>query len=598
MKDFQDVIREFGFSSDMSIEFVSEELENKHIECLTRYDALVSKGEEDRAEVAASKVKKIESALKILEELKKGIALESDDRELEELRNKGSRGTAYNEIGIGSPNNSQPNIPAPQAVSNDDKMIRNLLNRATQEIEDSNWDDAKKHCDEVLDLDPENTKAYTLFWMAKFSLPFDDIPRKAWEYEKNNGTNVFEDALCQRACKWGGDETKAKMDMYSVGKDYFKALEGKKRANSDEDYQKAAEAFRKLGDYADAAKQAEDCEYYWRKRTYDQIVGRMQKANNTDNRNDIIYIKRDFLELGDFEDCADQIIEADYIDAMILSRRGRTSDHFRMAADMFEKLGEYKDSSEMKESCEKKYNKHLKRELDEKEYKKKRDDLEKELNSGEKTKEYETKIEFYKDKQSKAKKYLKKDVKMGWGYAVAAIAIGVFLTYFGVIGDFLFVDSERTRTVLYVTGIVLGIIGVIFCIFTFDFEVGCFGMIVAYLIFGIVGNGVMIGFDWLYQNYREVVIDQDKWFYMTGGIIIVKLIYSYVKRGRSRNMITYSDSCIYNLIEELQSVVERRYKELYKQYENAGVKREHCGDFVTRVMYKVTKRHDLKFEKR
>lgn len=148
-------------------------------------------------------------------------------------------------------------------VSEGGANVASLLKRAFMFLEDGDWSLADEYCERVLDLDPENGRAYLGKLMAELKvrrqeglkeleLPFDDsgnykkVVRFADDGLKSDIIGYIEHIIVR-------NENALLESLYVAANDNMR------EAQTSEDYELAAERFDKLGDYKDSTALAAAC---------------------------------------------------------------------------------------------------------------------------------------------------------------------------------------------------------------------------------------------------------------------------------------------------------------------------------------------------
>ena len=138
-----------------------------------------------------------------------------------------------------------------------------LLKRVSMFLEDRNWQEADEYCEKVLDLEPENARAYLGKLMAQLMV---EKPEQLADCEKS-----FEDnGNCQKVMRFGSDELRATLKGYikhinernetaRLTGIYNKALNDMSSADSEEAYKCIAEQLEGISGFEDAADLAEEC---------------------------------------------------------------------------------------------------------------------------------------------------------------------------------------------------------------------------------------------------------------------------------------------------------------------------------------------------
>ena len=138
-----------------------------------------------------------------------------------------------------------------------------LLKRVSMFLEDRNWQEADEYCEKVLDLEPENARAYLGKLMAQLMV---EKPEQLADCEKS-----FEDnGNCQKVMRFGSDELRATLKGYikhinernetaRLTGIYNKALNDMSSADSEEAYKCIAEQLEGISGFKDADDLAEEC---------------------------------------------------------------------------------------------------------------------------------------------------------------------------------------------------------------------------------------------------------------------------------------------------------------------------------------------------
>lgn len=132
-----------------------------------------------------------------------------------------------------------------------------LLKRAYLFLEDGDFASADEYFEKVLDLDPENAKAYVGKMLVELKCKKESALSDRWD--RIDGNNNY-----QKALRFADQKYREILLGYNnaiLEKLYQKAMENKEKAQSEEDYQSIAAFLRnKLAGYKDAEEQAKECE--------------------------------------------------------------------------------------------------------------------------------------------------------------------------------------------------------------------------------------------------------------------------------------------------------------------------------------------------
>ncbi len=126
-----------------------------------------------------------------------------------------------------------------------------LLKRAFMFLEDGDWESADEYCERVLDLDPENARAYLGKLMAELRCNTTNDFVSCSEPFESNGNY-------QKAIRFADDEFKIELNHYRLIGFYYSAVEKIKRAVSEVDFKEAAEEFAKAENYQDAVSKRQE----------------------------------------------------------------------------------------------------------------------------------------------------------------------------------------------------------------------------------------------------------------------------------------------------------------------------------------------------
>ncbi len=161
-------------------------------------------------------------------------------------------------------------VNAPKAAKKETVVVNSnsattapLLQRMFMFLEDGDWKSAEEYGEKVLDIEPQNALAYLGKLMARL--------RVHKQQELAYCKNLFDkENLFKKIIQFADDELKAAMNGYIKSiKDriYNDAIQCKKSAanaageQAIENYERAADIFKTIPDWKDAAEQVKDCVY-------------------------------------------------------------------------------------------------------------------------------------------------------------------------------------------------------------------------------------------------------------------------------------------------------------------------------------------------
>lgn len=286
-----------------------------------------------------------------------------------------------------------------------------LLKRAYIFLEDSNWKDADKYFERVLDASPECAEAYLGKLLVELkitkeqSLPLvssdfsqlynykkayrfadDKLKKQLQEYKNNSVYNRASSIMKSTSTADGFMNAKAlfdSLDDYSDARAqsltcHDKALETTYRnamnvynnSTSVKDYEKAAEIFEKVGTYSDAVEMISKCDVKTHELKYDEAYKLYKRYEDltTDKNITFEYCQAAQTDLKkaielfdgiiDYSDserisnsCAEKLKIAEYAYASSSLKKAETAVEYKEAGEIFEKLGDYLDAPSMRKKC-------------------------------------------------------------------------------------------------------------------------------------------------------------------------------------------------------------------------------------------------------
>lgn len=141
--------------------------------------------------------------------------------------------------------------------------IAPLLKRAFMFLEDGDWQSANEYCEKVLDMDPENAQAYLGKLMAELQVrKKEELVNCAYSFDHT--------ANYQRVMQFGDDKLKIEMQGYisqinqrneqaRLEQLYSNAVTAMQAAKTEEDFKAAAAAFQAISEFKDSEHLAARC---------------------------------------------------------------------------------------------------------------------------------------------------------------------------------------------------------------------------------------------------------------------------------------------------------------------------------------------------
>lgn len=130
--------------------------------------------------------------------------------------------------------------------------IEALLKRVELFLEDGDWNKAEAYCERILDTDPENPRAYIGLMLALLHINREiDLADTKIAYAHH------EDYI--KALRFASDEYAQRLQGYVHTNLYTKAKQVMDAANTEDEFNQAADLFSKISDYLDAGFLASQC---------------------------------------------------------------------------------------------------------------------------------------------------------------------------------------------------------------------------------------------------------------------------------------------------------------------------------------------------
>ena len=149
------------------------------------------------------------------------------------------------------------------AVNSGNANEESLLKRAFMFLEDSDWDSADEYCEKVLDIDPENARAYLGKLMAECRVRrMEDLQNCEQPFDDSGNYNKvlrFADSKLIETLKGYIAHINERNENARLTGIYNRAVSAMNEANSENGYKAAAEIFKTVPGFKDADSLVEKC---------------------------------------------------------------------------------------------------------------------------------------------------------------------------------------------------------------------------------------------------------------------------------------------------------------------------------------------------
>ena len=149
------------------------------------------------------------------------------------------------------------------AVNSGNANEESLLKRAFMFLEDSDWDSADEYCEKVLDIDPENARAYLGKLMAECrACRLEDLQNCEQPFDDSGNYNKvlrFADSKLIETLKGYIAHINERNENARLTGIYNRAVSAMNEANSENGYKAAAEIFKTVPGFKDADSLVEKC---------------------------------------------------------------------------------------------------------------------------------------------------------------------------------------------------------------------------------------------------------------------------------------------------------------------------------------------------
>ena len=235
-----------------------------------------------------------------------------------------------------------------------------LLRRAYLFLEDGDFASADEYFEKVLDLDPENARAYVGKMLVEHQLHAEkeigNLPERIDKEPNFQKALRFADKKYKEVLL--GYDTEIKESLYQF------ALSKKQAADNEAACLAASSLFDDISDYKDAAEQAENCKTKVLELKYNEAFSRKEQAKNDADYNKAAGL---FKEIKSYHDAAYQAAECERLAKewkqendyqRLIEWKNRVSGwddvsetDWLKTADDFQKLNGYKDAAAQEQEC-------------------------------------------------------------------------------------------------------------------------------------------------------------------------------------------------------------------------------------------------------
>ncbi|MDE7063760.1 MAG: TIR domain-containing protein [Lachnospiraceae bacterium] len=299
-------------------------------------------------------------------------------------------------------------VDASQAVSKEPAVVNNgnvntapLLKRAFMFLEDGKWEEAYTYCEKVLDQEPENARAYLGELMAELKVHTEDTLENCKEpfdhLDSYRKVIRFGDTQLQEKLSGAIEHIKERNENLRLEGIYTDAVNAMRTANTQEKYRSLASRLHSILEYKDAAQQEQRCIERAEECRKDEIYADAEKIMRADTVLAYTEAMNKFQFISGWRDAAEQILRCQQgiEDIKRKEEETRIAEKKRIrqnsiifiaiclivgiilllfkviipnmrynralnaieekdyvyAYDVFEKLGDYKDSAEKRDEC-------------------------------------------------------------------------------------------------------------------------------------------------------------------------------------------------------------------------------------------------------
>lgn len=226
--------------------------------------------------------------------------------------------------------------------------VEPLLKRAYMFLEDGDWRSASEYCEKVLDVDPENARAYLVKLLARYQVnEYEELLEYCRPFDQ--------DTEYQKALRFADEDLAQKLRNLAMESKLRTACLLLDGAKSPEEWQAAEEEFRLISGYRDTDDKVQFGLLEGNKVVYDTACQMLTRANSVEQCN---CVAEAFRAISGYED-ADEMVEkcllkgneVVYMQAYELFEAADSCYECEAAADIFREVSGYKDADVMVEKC-------------------------------------------------------------------------------------------------------------------------------------------------------------------------------------------------------------------------------------------------------
>lgn len=248
-------------------------------------------------------------------------------------------------------------------VTSTNSSTEPLLKRAYMFLEDGDWESANEYCEKVLDIDPENAKAYLGKLMAEKNVRNQE-DLKNLELPFDNSNNY------QKAVRFGDENLKSTLTGYvdyiverneeTRRNEIYNEAVRKMNVGEIREVEKATKLFYSIVEYRNSRELYEKCKETVTEYNYNKAVASIKIASRSDDYKSVINLLEQTIDYKNsrelIAECQEklQICKNDetYRSAIQAMNRNTISD-YKDAIRKFESIIDWKKSSDKIEECNK-----------------------------------------------------------------------------------------------------------------------------------------------------------------------------------------------------------------------------------------------------
>jgi len=189
--------------------------------------------------------------------------------------------------------NQHNTLPAGSGVN-----VNSLLERVFLFLEDGKWKEADRYCEKVLDIEPKNPNAYLGKLMAEFNVKkAENLSERAYIAKSSNYKN---------AIRFSDDSVRAELEEYNKIGLYSMGSVRMKEAQSEKEYENAAEIFKQIAGYKDSDELTSQCTQKAKTLRNDEIYEAAIEMFNQGSQESLAEAMNAFDSISDWKDSAEK----------------------------------------------------------------------------------------------------------------------------------------------------------------------------------------------------------------------------------------------------------------------------------------------------